>query len=82
MIPRAVDIAPAPQRELRRMGLALECAAASFTGVAQRCEAAQASIADFEQAAEAHGFARDNFRDALERATGISAAAIERWLAL
>ncbi len=70
------------RRDLRRMGFALECAASTLTGAIQRCDAGQAQIGDFERAEEAHGFARDNFRDALERATGLSASTIERWLQL
>jgi hypothetical protein len=82
IIPASTDIPVSALRNLRQMGITLECAAASFTGAVQRVESGQASFIDFERATEAHGFARDNFRVALEEVTGLSAAAIERWLAL
>lgn len=80
--PQPIAIPPAPLRDLRSKGIALECAASSFTGAVQRCEAGQESPAGFEIAAEAHNFARDEFRAALQDATGLSAATVERWLAL
>lgn len=79
------DASPLPcadLRDLRRSGLALEVAAGAFNATAARCEAGQSPMDVFGIAIEQHGFARDNFRDALERVTGTPAAVIERWLAL
>lgn len=82
IIPHATEIAPAKQRTLRQAGIALEVAASALNAIAPRVEAGQSSLVDFENAVEVHSFARDEFREALHRETELSAATIERGLAL
>lgn len=82
VIAAAVDVAAANMRNLRKAGIALECAAASFTGVVQRVEAGQAVMDVFDHAVVEVDYARDDFRRDLESITGLNAATIERWLAL
>jgi hypothetical protein len=68
--------------ELRRLGVQLECTAATLTAVAQRVEAKQADYSDFAIAEAEYEFTRDSFREQLGAVTGRSAAWIERLLAL
>jgi hypothetical protein len=70
------------QAELRRLGIGVECAAATLNGAAQRVEAKQASIGDFVIAQAKYEFVRDAFCEQLEATTGQSSAWLERVLSL
>ena len=68
--------------ELRRLGIELECKAATLTAVAQRVEAKQIDYSAFAIAEADYEYARDCFREQLGAVTGRTATWIERLLSL
>ena len=70
------------QSELRRLGIVLECAAATLNSVAQRVEAKQATIDEFVSAQSEYEFARAAFCQQLEVTTGQSSPWLDRVLSL
>ena len=62
---------------LRRSGIKLEVTAGQFNSIVNA-----GRMDDFDRAAEDHRYARDEFRNELERTTGMPSSLIERLLSL